>query len=346
MKRPAFLKKGDTIGITAPSFGCTTEPYKSRLKKSIRIFEERGYKVKVGKTVFMADGKGISTDPAKAAEELTAFYTDPEVKAIISAGGGECMCETISHLDFDLIKKSPAKWFSGYSDNTNFIHPLVTIAGVAAIYGPCISGFGKRWEEPEEDCLALLEGKCLSVKGYKKFQSPEDEDENSEIYILNKKKILKNFIPSEKKLIKADKNTSLSFEGTLLGGCLDVLENLAGTRFDKTLSFIKKQDKIVWVLEACDGLPTDIRRWTWHLKECGWFQNAAGFIIGRPLNAFGKKMMGIDQYNAVTDILKELEVPVIMDADMGHIDPAMPLIIGSKTKVKAKGNDLSLDFSF
>ena len=54
--------------------------------------------------------------------------------------------------------------------------------------------------------------------------------------------------------------------------------------------------------------------------------------------------MGVNQYNAVTDILTDLGVPVIMDCDIGHVDPAMPLVMGSKAKIYAKGNEIDIIF--
>ena len=39
-----------------------------------------------------------------------------------------------------------------------------------------------------------------------------------------------------------------------------------------------------------------------------------------------------DQYEAVTGILGKYNVPIIMDLDIGHIPPAMPLICGSYAK--------------
>ena len=108
MKIPKPLKSGSTIAITAPSFGCTTEPYLSRYREAVRLFEERGYKVVSGATVSKDDGIGISTSPQFAAAELMEFYLDPSIDAVISAGGGELMCETLSFIDFKRLKDAPA----------------------------------------------------------------------------------------------------------------------------------------------------------------------------------------------------------------------------------------------
>ncbi|MBP5577499.1 MAG: LD-carboxypeptidase [Treponema sp.] len=349
MKIPKPLKSGSTIAITAPSFGCTTDPYLSRYREAVRLFEERGYKVVSGATVSKDDGLGISTSPRVAAAELMEFYLDPSIDAVISAGGGELMCETLSFIDFDRLKDAPAKWFMGYSDNTNFVFPLATLSGTAAIYGHCITGFGKPWEQCEYDTLNILEGKCSTVRGYGKFELP-DADERFGItnplspYILTEKKTLRIFTPKNGSLVLSDiQDGEVRFEGILLGGCLDVLHNIAGTRFDGVRDFIAGAGNVVWALESCDQSPLEIRRSLWHLKECGWFDTASGFIIGRPLSAFSGEAFGVNKYNAVTDVLGELGVPVVMDADLGHVPPSMPLVIGSPACVSAVGDDICVE---
>lgn len=350
---PPFLQSGGTIGITAPSFGCTIEPYVSKFNTAKKLLEDKGYKIKAGPTVAMSDGKGISTDPQTCAKELELFYQDDSINAIISAGGGEMMCETAGFVDFDRLSKCSPKWFMGYSDNTNFIFPMVTIAHTAGIYGPCISGFGKKWEQSEEDAFSLLTGTTDTVSGYDKFQRPEDDispDGNFEAYTycLKAQKILSSFTPASEGLIKARADQEIPLEGILLGGCLDVLANLCGTKLDRMEQFNKEigDKKILWVLESCDANPMELRRQLWHLKNAGWFDKASGFLCGRPLASFEQQMMGVDQYNAVTDILSDLVVPVVMDCDIGHIDPAMPLIMGADSKVTVKGNSIKVKFQF
>ena len=53
-------------------------------------------------------------------------------------------------------------------------------------------------------------------------------------------------------------------------------------------------------------------------------------------------MMGLDQYHAVYDLLKGYQVPVIMDIDLGHLPPQMPLICGSLATVSCRGNELEV----
>ena len=83
----------------------------------------------------------------------------------------------------------------------------------------------------------------------------------------------------------------------------------------------------------------------WQFKEAGWFEHVKGFLIGRPL-CMGQEMFGIDQYRAVTDMLAEYNVPIIMDMDIGHLSPMMPMICGSTAKVKVTGNDVSIQYTY
>ncbi len=344
MRIPKPIKKGDTIAIVAPSFGATTEPYTFRFDEAIRRFKARGYSVVAGECCYKNDGLGISTAPKTAAEELMHYYLDPAVSAVFSCGGGELMCETMSYVDFDKLKKAEPKWFMGYSDNTNFIFPLVTLCNIAAIYGQNAPGFGKPWEQSEIDAWNILEGKSSVVRGYQMFQNPEAEvDDPLSPYILTDEKILTAYIPSKQGVEIASPDKTIKMSGTLLGGCLDCIVTLSGTRFEDVEVFNREHKEVIWVLESCDYSVMDIRRALWHLKESGWFKNAKGFVFGRPLAAFRQEVMGVNEYNAVTGILGDLNVPLVLDADIGHIDPAMPIVIGADAEVTVCGNDIRFD---
>ena len=362
MRYPEFLKDNGTIGFVAPSFGCATEPYISLFKNAQRKFSDLGYQMKFGPNVYEAKGIGISNLPPLCGEELNNTYSDEEVDAIISCGGGELMCEVVPYMDFELIKKSKPKWYMGYSDNTNFTFLSATIADTAAIYGPCVSSFGMEpWHESIQDALDLITGKNTTVCGYdmweKEDEIPRSDDTDEDPltpYILNQKTKYRFFKPSSDSkpynridLTEAHSDEEISIDGRLLGGCMDCLVNLAGTEFDKVSDFNEKykDDGIIWFLESCDLNVMSIRRSIWLMKHSGWFKYTKGFLIGRPL-CYGEEMMGLDQYSAVTELLKDFHVPILMDLDIGHLPPMMPLITGAYAKVNARGNNIRIEHIF
>lgn len=368
MRFPEFIKKGDTIGYVAPSMGCATEPYLSGLNRGIDIFKELGYKSKLGPNVYLDEGIGISNSPLKCAEELLNEYVSDDTAALISCGGGELMCKTIAYLDFDKIKTSKPKWYMGYSDNTNFIFLLTTICDVAGIYGYCASTFGRQpYHESLLSAIDILTGEKLSVHSYDKYEIKSLKDEEHPLVPFNctLNTMVKAMKPSESDdgvtnncfyddrtssdiSILNDKYTftdEISFSGRLVGGCLDCLVNLTGTRFDQVASFNEryKEDGIIWFLECCDLNVFDMERAMWHLNECGWFKYVKGFIIGRPVKAEG--FMGLNRFDAFLNTIQEFNVPVIFDADIGHVPPMMPIISGAYADVNFKDGHLDIDMS-
>ena len=128
---------------------------------------------------------------------------------------------------------------------------------------------------------------------------------------------------------------------------MDCLVNLLGTRFDRVKEFCEtyKDDGFIWFLESCDLNIMSIRRAIWQMKEAGWFSHVKGFLIGRPLH-FGEEMFGIDQYRAVTDLLQEYNVPILMDLDIGHLSPMMPLVSGATAVVRSKNKEIRIEYTW
>lgn len=337
MRYPKNIRPGDTIGFAAPAFGCATEPYYSAFKKAIETFHKMGYGTNLGENCLVDQGIGISNTPSKCGEELMKMYQSDAADCVISCGGGELMCETISHVDFGVIAAARPKWFMGYSDNTNFAFLLTTLADTASVYGPCGAAFGMEpWHEAIEDAFGVLTGKVTAVSNYPKWEkeSLKDEEHPFEPY----------HVTEPFKMVSNRPGEDIKMQGRLIGGCLDCLNNLVGTRFDHVAEFANRyrEDGILWYLECCDLNVFDMRRALWHLKEADWFQNVKGFLIGRPMH-FNEPMMGLDQYEAVRGVLDEFDVPVLMDLDIGHMAPMMPLINGSVAHVTAGENSIRIE---
>lgn len=352
MRIPEFIKSTDTLGFVAPSFGCNMEPYKSAFENALVKLREKGHGIELGPNVYEGSGTGISASPESCGRELTEGYLSKKSRALISCGGGELMCEILDHVDFDRIREASPKWYMGYSDNTNFTFLLNTICDTAAVYGPCAPAFGMEpWHEAIRDAYELLRGEKTVFEGYPQFEteSLKDETHPLEPYHVTQPGQIRVWMPGdadwEGKTPEAGKEAAVS--GRLIGGCMDILVTLLGTRFDCVRTFNEryKDDGILWFLEACDLNVFGIRRALWQMKHAGWFEHVSGFLIGRPL-CHGQEMMGLDQYRAVTQALAEYKVPVFMDLDIGHLPPMVPVVSGACANVNVQGNHYRIGYAF
>ncbi|WP_223634796.1 LD-carboxypeptidase [Planococcus sp. 4-30] len=132
-KLPKRLKKGDTVGIIAPS----SPPNQENLQKALPFLEELGLKIKLGKSVDAAHGYLAGTDEERLAD-LHAMFEDPEVSGIICAGGGYGAARYADKIDYAMIMENP-KVFWGYSDIT-FLHTAIgDYAEMVTFHGPMLA---------------------------------------------------------------------------------------------------------------------------------------------------------------------------------------------------------------
>lgn len=357
MRYPQFLQPKGTIGFVAPSFGCATEPYKSGFMNAQEKWKQEGFHLELGPNCYADRGIGISNRPDQCGAELTEYYCNKTSDCLISCGGGELMCEILDYVDFEKISRAKPKWYMGFSDNTNMTFLLTTLCDTAAIYGPCASSFGMEPVHPAlEDAIALLQGRKLTMQGYDMWEkeSVKNEENPLESYNLTERTEIKYILPDGRTNIESlfptgakqeeDEQTDIDFSGRLLGGCMDCLVNLLGTKYDKVTAFTEKYkgDGILWFIEACDLNLMSIRRAMWQMEHAGWFRHCSGFLIGRPRIGMDAEEFGIDHYQAVYEMLKDYNVPVMMDVDIGHLPPMMPLICGSMAHVSSDGKKYSV----
>lgn len=324
---PDYLNLGNVIGITAPSDGNKKEIDYIRLDNGILKLRQRGYEIIETSNVRTSE-KGRSSDAITRAKEFEELIEHKEVSLIVSAKGGDFLMEMLSRLDFDKIIKNP-KWFMGFSDNTGLTYLITTICDIATAYGNNFNSFGmEEWHKSVEDGLAILEGKEIIQSSYELYEDGYyDKVTGLEGYVLEKEVNWRNISGGDE----------IHMTGRMLGGCLDVLLNLVGTRFDHTKKFIEKykEDGFIWYLESFSLDSESISRGLWQLKEAGWFEYAKGFMFGRP--AFFNEDYYIHYEEAVLSILKEINVPIILDVDIGHKAPQMTIINGSFGNIYSSG---------
>lgn len=330
IRAPKFLKDGDVLAAVAPSAGASDADGRLRVDTGIKNLENLGFKVVHGDGIYGDDGECGSAPAKNRAEEFMRAY-ESNCDGIISVAGGELMCEILPFIDFEKISKLPPKWFMGFSDNTNLTFTLTTLCGIQSIYGPCLGQFGPAPLSPDcADAIRMLRGE-RHFEGYPMWQRDWTENPLAQLNL------------TEKKVIKPV-GYKAHFNGILLGGCLDCLVNLCGTKFDRVREFIHSADApIVWYLEDCDLNSLSIRRALFELREAGWFETASGFIFGRPLAPYLQDREQ-DSTMAILPILKDLNLPILIDVDLGHFPPAMPFRNGAKAEVSLVDGNLVVDY--
>ena len=337
MRYPEFLKENGKLGFVAPSFGCATSPYIERFESALSRFESMGYETIQGPNARASLGVGKSNTSEACGAEINDFFINGKSDVIMSCGGGELMCEDLPFIDFEGIKKAAPRWYIGYSDNTNLTFLLPTLCDTASIYGPCVSDFGMNpWHPAIEDAFDLLTGKKLTVSNYDGWEKKWDDEETEPTAPYH-------ITEPYKQIISGSYEVPVTFSGRLIGGCMDCLATLVGTRFDRVSEFCEryKDDGFIWFLECCDLNVFSMRRVLWQMEQAGWFKYVKGFLIGRPLH-INDEFDGFKPHDAFEGILSKYNVPLIMDVDIGHLSPMMPLITGAVAEVTGGSETLEI----
>lgn len=323
MKYAKFLQAGDTIGVCAPSSG-VKERFLPRLDKAFSNVRALGYQTLETASV-RRDFKCVSADAKTRADELMALYENPGVAAIIPPWGGELLMEMLPFLDLTRLSELPPKWICGYSDISTLTFVLTVCCNVAAIHGSNFINMG--YAAIHESDLKVFEAMSkpetiqYSSDKWGKFASWNDTAQFA--YDLTETTVWK----------ALDRKNRHTFGERMIGGCLDVLCKLLATQFAPVPAFLDKykDDGFIWTLESAEMNAADIYRTLWQMRECGWFQYCKGILFGRPDGYSDTR--GFTLTDALESGLGCLDVPVIYDADIGHIPPQIQIINGAFGKI-------------
>lgn len=129
---PNRLKKGDTIGVVAPSDPVIGDNIEE-IQKAKELVEKAGFKVKFSKNLF-SNSNEYSASAKEKAEDINNMFADKEIKMIWCAKGGENSNSTFEYLDYELIKNNP-KIVCGYSDITSLTNMITAKTGLVTFSG-------------------------------------------------------------------------------------------------------------------------------------------------------------------------------------------------------------------
>ena len=134
-------------------------------------------------------------------------------------------------------------------------------------------------------------------------------------------------------------------QGRIIGGCLDIITELAGTKYDGVEQFNEKykEDGILWYFDNCELTMETMLRTLWKLNEMDYFKYTKGIIFGR--NGKQESYFYETMEEALKDsILATLNIPIIYDADISHKGPSMTIINGAIATIHCKEGKGSIRF--
>lgn len=327
---PKFIKENDTIGVTALSDGITKKEKIYRLNSAIKNITNFGFQLKETPNV-RTSIQGKSSDNKTRAKELIELFQDNSIKAIISASGGDFLLEILPYIDFNIIKNNP-KWVQGYSDPTSLLYIITTTLDIATIYGDNFCSFGMNpWHQSLYNNIEILKGNIITQNSFNKYESTYQEyTVGDEPYHLTESVFWKNL----------NNENDIKITGRIIGGCIDCLNDLFGTRFDNTKNFIEKykDDGIIWYFDNCELSNDQLIRTFWKFKDNGYFEHTKGIIFGRSTRDFSYYDISFE--NALKYSFHDFNIPIVINTDIGHVSPRMTIINGSIatiTSSKGKG---------
>ncbi len=262
------------------------------------------------------------------AEEFQRFIENMDIEMIWCASGGEILIDMLPYLDMDVISKFP-KWIQGYSDPSSLLYVITTQLDIATIYGVNASGFAMDLLHPSlRYNLDLLRGKIKIQNSFLRYEKPGSIRNSSNEYQLNEKV---KWVSNRKKI---------DVSGRLIGGCIDVLNDIIGSDFDYTHDFIDRysEDGFIWYFDIYGMSAVSVYRTLFHMKYTGWFRNVKCFLFGRVLFACEEFFT---YYEAISKAIGD--IPFVMDIDIGHTDPKMTFINGCICKVQYQDNKGSIE---
>lgn len=132
LEKPMPLSRGDCIGIVAPSYS----PSSGWLTRGVKALARAGFEVLLDPEIGQARRFSRAEDQRRA-ENFTAMWLDPRVKALIGGTGGYGAMRMLPYLDPEVFRQHP-KSFVGYSDITALHLWLMRRCGLRVFHGPTV----------------------------------------------------------------------------------------------------------------------------------------------------------------------------------------------------------------
>ena len=224
----------------------------------------------------------------------------------------------LPYLNSEIIEKKTCKWIFGYSDSSLLNFYITTRFDIATINSSNVLDFAM--SKIHQSILSILD--CFNKKNIiqESFNFYEQEKNKERIdYIFD--------TPVEYKSLY-NKNKEIILNGRILGGCLEAITEILGTKYDYVEEFVSRYPEgILWYLDIYDSNPLELYRKLLVMKWNNWFKNINGIIIGRTRSV--TEIGDFTYLDVLHKIFDSMNIEVIYDVDIGHVMPQFSIINGS-----------------
>jgi muramoyltetrapeptide carboxypeptidase len=262
--------------------------------------ERLGFSVQIGPHALDRQRFLAGSDRDRA-DELTAFFSDPAIRAVFCSRAGYGSGRLLPLLDFSALAQTP-KIFLGYSDVTLLLNAFVQHGDLVCFHGPVVAGeFANGFSLRS---LAHLLGLLTTGCGEETIAFPTAVREGVA-------------------------------EGQLIGGCLSVLVTTLGTPFA-----LDTTDAVLFI-EDVGEKPYRIDRMLTQLKQAGKLDNLAGVIFGEMNGCLGDTNDPALLLSVITDIFAEYAYPVGFGLPAGHGGENLALPLGVRVRLDTRRQQLT-----
>jgi muramoyltetrapeptide carboxypeptidase len=308
---PEKLRPGDAICVVSPSTSLAVIQAETR-RVANKNLSGLGLHVTFSRNAEALNPSRSSSIEQRLADLHDAF-SDPQIKAVLTAIGGYNCNQLLEYLDDDLIRQHP-KILCGFSDITALGNAILAKTGLVTYSGPHYSTFGMR--RGLEYTLEYFR-RCLMEDG--PFEVVPSGTWSDDAWYRHQEQ--REFIPNPGYLVINPGQA----EGRLVGGNLCTFNLLQGTPYMPSL-----ENTILMLEDDSESRAEHIDRDLQSLLHLPGFEGVRCLVIGR--------------FQVASQIDDETlrRLPVIARANLGHCTPQMTFPIGGRARLVAEPGQVQL----
>jgi muramoyltetrapeptide carboxypeptidase len=241
--------------------------------------------------------------------------------AVMPPWGGDLAIELLEGMDFLRLAAARPKWILGYSDISTLLLPLLLEAGWASAHGPNLMDLVPEQRDPlSAGTLGFLSSSApFTQRSSTHYQTA---------FVDWRRRPGAAFHLDQPTRIRTLDGRPAHATGRLVGGCIDTIMSLVGTRFGDVPRFLREhaEEGVIVFLENCDLDPARLSRALTHFRLAGWFEGVRAVIVGR---SQAKETSADAQEAVLRRVFGGARFPVVHGADVGHQPPQWTLIEGA-----------------